>query len=233
LFIPKMTEDGLEEVEFVERENPYKVVGVIMDDTANYAFLLNNTIADLNLDVYDQAKVKVSGSTYMETVRDKIIDKGLIVSSLSDIIDQAEKIFRIIQIVLGLFGLIALVVSAIGMFNTMTITLLERTNEIGIMRSIGVTKRDVQALFLAESMIIGFLGGVSGVAIGILGGEMVNFVFGLLAKNFGGQVLDLFYTPTIFIVFIIVFSTIIGFLTGLYPSRRAGKLNPLEALRYK
>jgi putative ABC transport system permease protein len=169
----------------------------------------------------------------MELVRDKIIAKGLLVSSLSDIIEQARKIFRIIQIVLGLFGLIALFVSAIGMFNTMTITLLERTNEIGIMRSIGVTKKDVQALFLAEAMIIGFLGGVSGVLIGLLGGELVNFIFAVLAKNFGGQVLDLFYIPNIFIVFIIIFSTLIGFFTGIYPSKRAGHLNPLEALRYK
>lgn len=233
LFITKITDEEVEEVELIEREEKYKIVGVIRDDTANYAFLLNEAISDLDIQVYDQAKIKVSDSEHMESVRDQIIEKGLIVSSLSDIIEQAEKIFRIIQTVLGLFGLIALIVSAIGMFNTMTITLLERTNEIGIMRSIGVTKRDVQALFLTEAMIIGFLGGLSGIFIGFLGGEIVNFIFSILAKNFGGQVFDLFYTPTIFIVFIIVFSTLIGLITGIYPSRRAGKLNPLDALRYK
>lgn len=233
LFVSKMTDDEVEEVELVNRDKPYKVVGVIDDDSANYAFILNNSISDLDINVYDQAKIKVSDSAHLESVRNQIINKGLLVSSLSDIIDQAKKIFRIIQIVLGLFGLIALIVSAIGMFNTMTITLLERTNEIGIMRSIGVTRRDVQSLFLAESMIIGFLGGLSGILIGTLGGELVNLIFGLLARNFGGQVFDLFYTPTIFIVFIIVFSTVIGFVTGIYPARRAGKLNPLVALRYK
>lgn len=233
LFLTKVTDEDVEEVEFVNREDAYTVVGVIEDDTANYAYLLNSTLNDLEIQVFDQAKVKVSNSDYLETVRSQIIDKGLLVSSLSDIIDQAKRIFRIIQIVLGLFGLIALIVSAIGMFNTMTITLLERTNEIGIMRSIGVTKRDVQALFLTEAMIIGFLGGLSGILIGILGGEIVNIIFSVLARNFGGQVFDLFYTPTVFIVFILVFSTLIGFITGIYPSRRAGKLNPLDALRYK
>lgn len=233
LFISKITEDEIEEVELVERQEPYKVVGVISDEAANYAYVLNSTLVDLDINNYDQAKVKVVSSVMMESVRDQIIEKGFLVSALSDIIEQAEKIFRIIQIVLGLFGLIALVVSAIGMFNTMTITLLERTNEIGIMRSIGVTRRDVQSLFLSEAMIIGFLGGLSGVLIGILGGELVNIIIGVLARNFGGQSFDLFYTPSIFIIFIIVFSTIIGFLTGIYPARRAGKLNPLDALRYK
>ncbi|MBT4849458.1 ABC transporter permease [Candidatus Parcubacteria bacterium] len=155
------------------------------------------------------------------------------VSSLSDTIEQANKIFGIVQLVLGLFGLIALIVSAIGMFNTMTITLLERINEIGIMRSIGVTKRDIRYLFLFESMVIGFLGGLSGVIIGFLGGELVNLFFNLLAKNFGGQTFDLFVSPSWFIIFIMVFSTLIGLVTGIYPSKQAASLNPLEALRYK
>ena len=158
---------------------------------------------------------------------------GYLVSSLSDTIDQAKKIFRIIQIILALFGLVALVVSAIGMFNTMTVTLLERINEIGILRSIGASANDIRLLFLVESVLMGFLGGIGGIVVGYLGGEIANFGLNILAKSFGGEPLNLFYRPFWFIGFIIIFSTIIGFLTGIYPSRRASKLNPLEALRYK
>jgi len=115
----------------------------------------------------------------------------------------------------------------------MTITLLERINEIGIMRAIGVTKRDIRSLFLFESMVIGFLGGLSGIIIGLLGGTAVNFIINILAKNLGGVALDLFYAPPWFMIFIIVSSSLIGLLTGVYPSQRAGSLNPLDALRYK
>jgi putative ABC transport system permease protein len=115
----------------------------------------------------------------------------------------------------------------------MTIALLERTNEIGIMRAIGVTRRDMLMLFLMESSLMGLLGGVGGVAVGYLGGEIANTGLNILAKTMGGQTLNLFYRPLWFILVIIVFSTIIGFLTGVYPSIRAARMNPLEALRYK
>jgi len=162
-----------------------------------------------------------------------IIDKGFLVSSLSDIIDQTNKIFKVVQLILAIFGLIALLVSSIGMINTMTITLLERINEIGIMRAIGITKRDIKIMFLTESLIMGLLGGIGGVIIGYIGGSLVNMGINLLANTFGGQSLNLFYYPSWFIYFIIIFSTLIGLLTGIFPSIKASKLNPLLALRYK
>lgn len=233
LFVPKILEDGFEEIETVRREEKYKIVGVIEDKSANYIFIPRQAISDLGIKEYDQLKVKVSSSEHMEGIRNEIIEKGFLVSSLSDTIEQANKIFRIIQIILALFGLVALIVSAIGMFNTMTIALLERINEIGIMRAVGITKRDVRKLFLLESVMMGFLGGIGGVAVGYGAGEIANVGINILAKSFGGQSLDLFYCPLWFIAFIIIFSTVIGFATGVYPSIKASKLNPLTALRYK
>ena len=233
LFVPKLSEEGFEEVEMVKRDKDYKIVGVIEDENTNYVFIPRQTISDLGISQYDELKVKVSANEHIGGVRDEIINKGFLVSSLSDTIDQANKIFRIIQIILSLFGLIALIVSAIGMFNTMTITLLERINEIGIMRAIGVTGRDIRLLFLMESAIMGFLGGVGGIIVGYLVSEIANVGINVLARIFGGQALDLFYNPPWFIAVIIIFSTLIGFITGIYPSNKAGKLNPLTALRYK
>lgn len=233
LFVPKIYEEGLEEIEIFEREEEYTITGVIEDENASYFFIPIGTVSDLDILKFDQIKLKVSDSELMNEVRDKIIEKGFLVSSLSDTIEQADKIFQIIQIILFSFGFIALTVSAIGMFNTMTIAFLERINEIGIMRSVGITRRDVKKIFIFEAILMGFLGGVFGVAIGLILGELVNIGINLLAKNFGGRVLDLFYSPFWFILGIIIFSTIVGMLTGIYPSRRAGKLNPLEALRYK
>lgn len=233
LFLIKISEEGFEEVEVVEREEKYAIKGVVEDENTSYVYIPGQTISDLAIGKYDLLKVKVSRNEYMGNVRNEIINSGFLVSSLSDTIEQANKIFKIIQIILSLFGLVALVVSAIGMFNTMTIALLERINEIGIMRSIGLTKKDIKRLFLFESIIMGFLGGIGGIIVGYLGGEIANLGINALAKNFGGQAFDLFYRPLWFMVVIVVFSTVIGFLTGVYPSKRAARLNPLEALRYK
>ena len=212
---------------------PYNITCVIEDENTSFIYVPLATIDEGFINTFDMLKVKVVDNDHLLSIREEIIGHGFLVAALSDTIDQAIKIFRVVQIVLGFFGLIALIVSAIGMFNTMTISLLERINEIGIMRAIGVTKRDIKIMFLMESMIMGFLGGVFGVVVGWLGGEMANLGLNLLAKNFGGQSLDLFYEPFWFVVFIIIFSTIIGILTGIFPSRKAAKLNPLDALRYK
>jgi len=233
LFQTIKNDDGTEETRSSKRDTKYVIKGIIDDDNTSFVYIPAKTIADLNIDKYSEMKVKVAKDTDLETARNKIMALGYTASSLSDTIDQAKKIFQIVQIILALFGMIALAVSAIGMFNTMTVTLLERINEIGIMRSIGASSTDIKMMFLLESVMMGFLGGVGGIIIGYVGGLLANFAINLLARNFGGQSMNLFYSPLWFVVFILTFSTIIGFLTGIYPSRRASNLNPLEALRYK
>ena len=233
LYIVSINSEGFEEVKTVKREANYTVVGIIEDENSVFAYIPLKSISEVAISQFDQIKVKVEKNEVMENIRSKIMEQGFLVSSLSDTIDQANKIFKIIQIILFSFGFVALLVSAIGMFNTMTISLLEKTNEIGIMRSLGITGKDIKKIFFMESSIMGFLGGVGGVAVGYGAGLVVNLGFNLLAKNLGGKPLELFYTPGIFIGFIIFFSTIVGFLTGVFPSYRASKLNPLDALRYK
>lgn len=233
IFVPRTTEEGVEETESLDLPDLFTIVGVVQDDRESFMYAPDDTLTQIPVDVYIGAKVKVVNADLMGPLRDQIIDMGFFVSVLQDTIDQVKKIFSIIQIVLGLFGLIALIVSAIGMFNTMTVLLLERTNEIGIMRSIGVTRSDVAKLFIFESMIMGFLGGLGGVLLGYLGGVVSNIGVNLLANHFGGQSINLFYRPLWFIVLIISFSTIIGFFTGIFPARRAARIKPLEALRYK
>lgn len=232
-FVPKLNEQGVEEITSIEMPEPFKIVGIIRNDAESVVFVPISNVASSGINNYLETKVKVSDSVYLADVRNKIMEMGFFVSALADTIDQAKKIFGIIQIILGLFGLVALIVSAIGMFNTMTVMLLERTNEIGIMRSIGVSKSDIKKLFLFESMAMGFLGGIGGVILGYIGGEIANFAMNVLAKNFGGQAIDLFTRPLWFLGVIIIGSTFIGFLTGVFPARRAGKLNPLDALKYK
>jgi putative ABC transport system permease protein len=234
IFKPKSNQlSTIEESKDVGNNQKYKIVGVINDDATSYAFVPLDTTKFMGGVNYSQLKLKVADKQYLDEIRTDVINQGFLVSSLSDTLDQADKIFRIIQIVLAMFGLVALIVSAIGMFNTMTIALLERITEIGIMRSIGASSSDVMFLFMIESLLMGFLGGVGGVAIGYAAGEATNLGLNLLAKNFGGQVLNIFYRPMWFVALIIGFSSFIGFLTGVFPAMKASRLNPLDALRYK
>ena len=134
---------------------------------------------------------------------------------------------------LGCFGVIALIVSAIGMFNTMTIALLERTVEIGIMKSIGASDLSISGMFVTEATIMGFLGGIGGVILGLLTGEIFNALINFVATKFGGTSLDLFFSPPWFIFMIVVFGTVVGCATGVIPARRASNIDPLDALRNK
>jgi len=203
-------------------EKEYVVKGVLKDSAEAMIFIPLSKI-----------KIKTTSGDKVSTARAKIIEKGFYVSSVSELVEQAKQVFNIVNIMLVLFGAVALIVSAIGMFNTMTIALLERTQEIGTMKALGAAKIDIWRMFLAESMIIGFMGGVGGLIIGFFMSYLLNFVLNMLAKNFGGLTVELFYFPTWFTVFIVVFSTIVGLVTGFYPAKRAAKLNALEALRYK
>lgn len=233
LFVASSTE-GQQLVDTVDVPTKYIVKGVINDPQNSFIYIpLRELETYLSVDAYEQARVSVASDKDLTPVKDVIISRGFGVQSLSETVEQANKIFKGVQIVLGLFGAVALVVSAIGMFNTMTVTLLERTNEIGVMRAIGAGKRDLKSLFLTESIVIGFLGGVVGILIGIAAGETFNWGINNLAERFGGVRATLFLYPNWFLIVVVSLSAVIGFFSGVFPARRAAKMNPLEALRYK
>lgn len=233
LFADKDKEDTGRGFDSLVLPDVFAIVGVVEDESNSFGYIPIAWTGDLHISTYDSVKVRVREQEDIEEVRKMIINKGFSVLALSDTIDQANKIFAVVQFVLALFGLVALVVSAIGMFNTMTIALLERTGEIGTMKSIGASNRDIRIMFLMESVLIGFSGGLGGLALGAFGISLINFIFNELAGRLGGQSVDLFVTPLWFVVFIILFSTVIGLITGIYPAERASRLNPLMAIRYR
>ena len=121
---------------FVELEGAFKIIGIVEEEASNYVYLPFSQSEKLGNADFSKLKVKVEKEDDLDLVRDSIIEQGYFVSALSDIIEQANQIFKVVQIVLASFGIVALIVSAIGMFNTMTIALLERTQEIGIMKAL-------------------------------------------------------------------------------------------------
>jgi ABC-type antimicrobial peptide transport system permease subunit len=216
----------------VESGKTYKVIGSIEGEGSNI-YMNYSSLENLELTQFSQTKVKCNSDKIVPQVQEKITGMGFSVSSISETVDQANKVFNVIKIVLMIFGVIALIVSAIGMFNTMTITLLERTEEIGIMKSIGASDMAISFIFVLESTIMGFLGGLGGVLIGWLEGRLFNTTVNLLATHFGGEKVSLFYSPVWFVSATVIFAGAVGFFTGVIPARRAARTDPLEALRYK
>ncbi len=229
-FTPAGATDNTEPI---EKQGTFTIVGIIDSDVSSFIYLDQRDIPDITFPEYASAKVRVESADYLESVRDQVKDMGFTVFALIDTINEANKIFGAMQVTLALFGIVALLVAAIGMFNTVTITLLERTQEIGIMKAVGAANSDIFIMFLAESALMGLLGGLSGVLLGYLGGDAVNFLLNLLAARLGGKSLSLFSRPLWFIGGVVAFSAIVGFLTGILPARRAAKINTLAALRYK
>lgn len=232
LLVP--AEDGSDNITEINIEKKYRVKGITKEEgVLNTLMMLPELRTYVGIDVYDRAQVRVDTSEFLGVTEELLIKEGYRVTALSKTVEQASKIFQGIQVVLATFGGIALLVSAIGMFNTMTVTLLERTKEIGIMRTIGASPRDIKFLFVSESIIVGFLGGVSGIVMGVSLGFVVNVMLNIAAGQFGGTSVKLFSFPIVFLIFIAVFSAAVGYLTGIFPARRASLLNPLDAIRYE
>ncbi|MCK5061392.1 ABC transporter permease [Candidatus Parcubacteria bacterium] len=231
VFLP--IDDGEDEVREIPLNKEYTIKGIIEDDASIFAYVAQQELSSqFVIPYYEKARVKVTDRIYLDSAEAQILELGFIVTALSKTVEQANKIFAGVQVALALFGAIALIVSAIGMFNTMTVTLLERTKEIGIMRTIGGSPLNIKVMFLTESVLMGFLGGVVGIGIGVGGGLTINFMLNTLATRMGGAPMALFRFPMPFLIFIAVFSGVMGYVTGLFPSKRAGKLNPLDAIRY-
>ncbi|MEI6144229.1 MAG: FtsX-like permease family protein [Candidatus Berkelbacteria bacterium] len=211
----------------------FMVVGVINDTSASFAYMPTDGLAVPDGINFNSVKVRVDASKNMQSVKEQLIKLGFKTASIGEKIDQMNKIFNIAQIVLLIFGAIALIVASIGMFNTLTISLLERTKDIGIMKALGATDRSIYAIFLAESTIISIAGGLVGIILAMILGAATNVFLSALAARAGGDKVAIFQPPVLFVVIIFAFSIIVGILTGLYPSRRAARLDPLDALRYE
>ncbi|MCA9944651.1 MAG: FtsX-like permease family protein, partial [Anaerolineales bacterium] len=155
------------------------------------------------------------------------------------ILSSINVIFLIIQAVVGGIGGLALVVAAFGIANTMIMSIYERTREIGLMKAVGATNRDVMLIFLAEAGAIGLIGGIGGVLFGIVLGQIGGFIgqqylLAQIAQSGGtGEVESLVYTPLWLPIFALVFAALVGVLSGIYPALRAIRLDPIAALRYE
>ena len=208
---------------------PLPLLGILTEDSQTPTVFVPVSLVPTPPPFFRRVLVKATNIDTVEALRDKLINKGYYISAKIDLVNQARGVLRAITITLGVFGITALFVAAIGMFNTMIVGFLERIYEVGIMKSLGATDRDIRNLFLMESSMIGFLGGVGGITMGLTLGGIGNFIISTLSQRLGGEAIQLFITPLWFMGLIIGISILIGLVAGFWPARKAATLSPKEA----
>lgn len=196
-----------------------------------------NTVVDFlssqeNTGKYQTLHVRVKEMKDLEPVRLKMEEMGLNVFTITDQFKELRRGFLIMDAILGAIGTIALFVASLGIINTMIMSILERTRDIGIMKAIGGAERDIRRIFFVEAASIGFLGAIFGLVLGWGVTRVANLVVNSKMLPLGEAPMDLFYFPLWLILGAIAFSMFLSLAAGLYPAVRAARIDPVKALRH-
>ena len=180
--------------------------------------------------IYNSCIVSVDDVEHVEEIQKKLTDMGFQASSNADWMKQSEQQSSMIQAVLGGIGAVSLFVAAIGIANTMMMSIYERTKEIGIIKVLGCDMKVIRNMFLLESGFIGFMGGVVGLAFS----EAVSFATNHLlniGQSMTGMSGNISRIPLWLAAASLAFAVFIGMAAGFFPALRAMKLSPLAAIR--
>ncbi len=229
-------------------DKKFKVIGIVSkignpsDDSQIYIPIdAMNDVFGVKENEYIAVMAKVKGGTDVEKVAEDITkrmrrDRGLSegdedfqVTTSEQIRESANSILTILQAIVVAIGGISLIVGGVGIMNSMYTSVLERTQEIGVMKAIGAKNSDILTLFLIESGIIGLVGGAIGC---ILGGSLAKIIEFIGSSSSAESLFKASITPEL-ILGALGFSFIVGCFFGVLPARQASKLKPVEALRYE
>jgi len=180
--------------------------------------------------VYTEFRLLTDSPEDAEAVLNSLRDQGYGAYAEVEWIRQAQAQALMIQAVFGGIGFVSLLVAAIGIANTMMMSVYERTKEIGIMKVMGAALGDIRRMFLIESAAIGFLGGVIGLLLSLAASALLNATLGAQMAGEGGTA-ELSVVPVWLMTGAVAFATLIGTVAGLVPAQRATRLSPLAAIR--
>ena len=183
---------------------------------------------------YDSLIVRAADLADVPNLIESIEELDLQTQSLEAVLDVANQVLTLLQVLLGSVGGLALLVAALGVANTMMMAIYERTREIGVLKALGAARSEIRALFTVEAALIGLIGGVFGLIFGALLGRLVDWIAHryLISEGVTG-VGTLSIIPPWLAIGALIFAALIGILAGLYPAARAARLDPVAALRHE
>ena len=182
---------------------------------------------------YTSAIVRVSDPVLLTDVRQRLTEMGFSSFAIVDQLEQLRTVFLIINSALGLLGGISLLVASFGIANTMIMSILERTREIGIMKAIGAEDIEIKLIFFIEAAAIGLVGG----SLGALAAWGIDAAANRIAYRFvlqpqGASPVDFFALPPYLWLGAILFAVVVSIVAALYPAARAARIDPVKALRH-
>lgn len=211
----------------------YTISGVISSNQTPILFTPLKEVKKAGIPEYTQVRIVTSNPDFVYLIRQQLNVLGYRTTSVQDTVSQIEGFFSTARIIFAVVGLVALFVGSLGMFNTLTVSLLERTREVGLLKTMGMKSKEVKDLFISEAIIMGVYGGLLGIVIGLMAGLLLSLILSSISVLRGYDPLNVTYLPFSTAVFIVIISALTGIATGFYPSRRATKISALDALRYE
>lgn len=217
-------------------ETPYTIL-IDMDFAKELINSYNrlNSVKNAKEPEYSQIKLWVDDINHVDAVQKAIEEMGFNASSMASVRNEMQGQLGVIQMVLGCLAAISLLVAAIGITNTMIMSIYERTREIGVMKVLGCFIGNIRSVFLMEAGMIGLLGGAIGTGISYAISAVMNTLGGEAFAGFLGISSDgsspISIIPIWLVLLALAFSTVIGLISGFYPANRAVKISALEAIR--
>jgi len=186
-----------------------------------------------NKTTYPSLSVRAKSPSQVETLEASIKNLGFNAFSLLDASKSLRTFFSVFDLLLGIFGSLALAVATLGIVNTLVMAILERRREIGVLKALGAADSDVQQLFFLEAGVMGLLGGILGVIFGWLLGRALTYGTNVYLHRQNLNSIELSSVPWWLVLAALGFAVLVSLAAGLYPASRAAKLNPVDALRYE
>jgi putative ABC transport system permease protein len=181
---------------------------------------------------YQRATVRVRRPSDLASVEQKIKEMGFHTRTLLSELEEMRTFFVFMDVLLASVGTVALVVAALGIVNTLLMSVLERYQEIGIYKAIGASDGDLVVLFLTEAGMIGLLGGLGGLALGGAVSWVLELAVNAYARRQGVTFpLELFAFPAWLLAGTVLFAIVVSIVAGVYPAVRAARVDPIRALR--
>jgi putative ABC transport system permease protein len=181
---------------------------------------------------YSTIGIRLSSPKYVEPLKKQMEELGFETFSFMDQLEEIKTGFIFVDMFLFAVGMIAIVVASLGIINTMVMSILERYKEIGIMKAVGASDRDVKKIFFFEAGVIGFMGGVFGLALGWIVSLLINLIINGFANREGVPYINFFSFTWWLCLGAIVFSILVSLIAGIYPTIRASRVDPVVALRH-